>query len=458
VALKSEDSVHILEGKAILYKREGTPAWQVRYRVGVKKLRNTTNEIDINKAKSRAVDIVMNAWFREKNQLPIVSKRFKSVAELAIKRMEEANEAGHGKATYRSYILALKNYHIPYLGKYVITNLDYATLERFSKWRENKLTRRPSASTLNTHNSAISRVFDEALMRGFIVPTQVPVLTNQGVKGDRRPSFTEQEYKQLYTFMRKWAPAGRRGHEYDLRMLLRDYVLILANTGLRAGTETMNLKWQHVAIIEHNGKRYLEMTIRGKTGKRTILVRHRVARYLQRIQERDAELSKMSFQELIDRGVNQYVFRKNEKDISTPLGRMFSRVLESAGLLMDKQSETKRTLYSLRHFYATRTLTRTDITPYQLAEFMGTSIAMIKTHYGHLDLRNIADKFAGTDTTIELELRKTRLVDEDGDEKVESVKKATDAKKTPNALKTSSAKKKPTAKVQAKKQLKKSDD
>jgi integrase len=426
--------------------------------VGVKKLRNTTNEIDINKAKSRAVDIVMNAWFREKNQLPIVSKRFKSVAELAIKRMEEANEAGHGKATYRSYILALKNYHIPYLGKYVITNLDYATLERFSKWRENKLTRRPSASTLNTHNSAISRVFDEALMRGFIVPTQVPVLTNQGVKGDRRPSFTEQEYKQLYTFMRKWAPAGRRGHEYDLRMLLRDYVLILANTGLRAGTETMNLKWQHVAIIEHNGKRYLEMTIRGKTGKRTILVRHRVARYLQRIQERDAELSKMSFQELIDRGVNQYVFRKNEKDISTPLGRMFSRVLESAGLLMDKQSETKRTLYSLRHFYATRTLTRTDITPYQLAEFMGTSIAMIKTHYGHLDLRNIADKFAGTDTTIELELRKTRLVDEDGDEKVESVKKATDAKKTPNALKTSSAKKKPTAKVQAKKQLKKSDD
>ncbi len=101
MALKSEDSVHILEGKAILYKREGTLAWQVRYRVGVKKLRNTTNEIDINKAKSRAVDIVMNAWFREKNQLPIVSKRFKSVAELAIKRMEEANEAGHGKATYR---------------------------------------------------------------------------------------------------------------------------------------------------------------------------------------------------------------------------------------------------------------------------------------------------------------------------------------------------------------------
>ena len=190
MAQKSDSSVHILEGKAILYKREGTPAWQVRYRIDGKKLRNTTHETDLDKAKARAVDIVMNAMFREKNQLPVVNKRFKAVAELAIKRMEEANEAGHGKASFRSYILALKNYHIPYLGKYLITNLDYATLERFSKWRETLMKKRPSASTLNTHNSAINRVFDEALMRGFMTKSQVPELTNQGAKGERRPSFT----------------------------------------------------------------------------------------------------------------------------------------------------------------------------------------------------------------------------------------------------------------------------
>lgn len=434
MAQKSDDSVHILEGKAILYKREGTPAWQVRYRVDGKKLRNTTNEIDLDKAKERAVEIVMNAWFREKNQLPVVSKRFKAVADLAIKRMKEANEAGHGKASYQSYILALQNYHIPYLGKYLITNLDYATLERFSKWRENKLNRRLSASTLNTHNSAIGRVFDEALMRGYMTKTQVPLLTNQGVKGERRPSFTEKEYKQLYIFMRKWAPAGRRGHERDMRMLLRDYVLILANTGLRAGTETMNLKWQHIAIIDHNGKHYLEMRVKGKTGERKILVRHRVARYLQRIQERDPELKKMTFEKLLDKGVNQYVFRMGDQDMSTPLGRMFARVLTSAGLLMDKQTETKRTLYSLRHFYATRTLTRTDITPYQLAEFMGTSVGMIKAHYGHLDLRNIADKFAGTDTTIDMELKKPQSTDDEEDddegEKVTAKKTKSASKKT----------------------------
>ena len=430
---KSENSVHILEGKAILYKREGTPAWQVRYLIDGKKLRNTTHETDLDKAKTKAVDIVMNAMFRQRNQLPVVNKHFKAVAELAIKRMKEANDAGHGKATYASYILALKNYHIPYLGKYLITSLDYATLERFSKWREDKMKRRPSASTLNTHNSAIGRVFDEALMRGYMTKTQVPQLTNQGVKGDRRPSFTEKEYKQLYIFMRKWAPAGRRGHERDMRMLLRDYVLILANTGLRAGTETMNLKWQHIAIIDHNGKHYLEMRVKGKTGERKILVRHRVARYLQRIQERDPELKKLTFEKLLDKGVNQYVFRMGDQDMSTPLGRMFGRVLTSAGLLMDKQTETKRTLYSLRHFYATRTLTRTDITPYQLAEFMGTSVGMIKAHYGHLDLRNIADKFAGTDTSIDMELKKPKSTDDEEDDHEEGEKVT--AKKTKSASK-----------------------
>ena len=104
MAQKSDDSVHILEGKAILYKREGTPAWQVRYRIDGKKIRNTTHEVDLEKAKKIAVDIVMNAMFREKNQLPLVNKRFKAVAELAIKRMEEANEAGHGKASFRSLL------------------------------------------------------------------------------------------------------------------------------------------------------------------------------------------------------------------------------------------------------------------------------------------------------------------------------------------------------------------
>lgn len=64
---KSEDTVHILEGKATLYKREGSPFWSVRYKAYGKWERQSTKRGDVDDAKDKAVEIVMNAWFREKN-------------------------------------------------------------------------------------------------------------------------------------------------------------------------------------------------------------------------------------------------------------------------------------------------------------------------------------------------------------------------------------------------------
>jgi len=98
---KSDDTIHILEGKATLFKREGTPHWQVRYKAYGKWERASTKCIDLKEAKLKAVDIVTNGWYREKNELPIVSKRFKSVARLAIARMEDAQKANQGKACWR---------------------------------------------------------------------------------------------------------------------------------------------------------------------------------------------------------------------------------------------------------------------------------------------------------------------------------------------------------------------
>ena len=100
---KVEHTVHILEGKATLSIRKTSPHWQVRYKVGNKWLRTTTKEEDLAKAKSKAVDLVTNAWFRERNNLPTVSKRFRTIANLAIKRMDDEIAAGQGKATYKSY-------------------------------------------------------------------------------------------------------------------------------------------------------------------------------------------------------------------------------------------------------------------------------------------------------------------------------------------------------------------
>ena len=104
---KSDKTVHILEGKATLYKRELTPHWQVRFKVHGRWERMTTKTEDFEKARQVAVKIVTNAWFKEEHGLPIVNKRLKSVANLAIKRMEELMRSGQGKSTYKTYIQAI---------------------------------------------------------------------------------------------------------------------------------------------------------------------------------------------------------------------------------------------------------------------------------------------------------------------------------------------------------------
>ena len=65
----------------------------------------------------------------------------------------------------------------------------------FDKWRTEKLGRPAALSTINTHNSALNRVLDEAELRGWITKAIRPTLLNKGVKQKSRGSFTDEEYE-----------------------------------------------------------------------------------------------------------------------------------------------------------------------------------------------------------------------------------------------------------------------
>ena len=61
----------------------------------------------------------------------------------------------------------------------------------------------------------------------------------------------------------------------------------------------------------------------------------------------------------------------------------FRNLLEEAGLYIDPETGKPRDSYCLRHYYATERLLA-GVGVYTLAENMGTSVAMIERHYGHL--------------------------------------------------------------------------
>ena len=95
--------------------------------------------------------------------------------------------------------------------------------------------------------------------------------------------------------------------------------------------------------------------------------------------------------------------------MTTTFGRMFTRYLERVDLLLDKATGKPRTLYSLRHMYATFALTYDRMTVYTLARHMGTSVKMIEDHYGQLLLRDKAAQIAGSKELAKREQKELSL-------------------------------------------------
>jgi len=163
--------------------------------------------------------------------------------------------------------------------------------------------------------------------------------------------------------------------------------LILANTGIRHRTEADNLRWKHITLFEDKGDVFLEMSVRGKTGRRDIICRSGTVNYLKRIQGWCPEVADMSFEELVEAKIDLPVFRLPDGTASQNLRQTFKRLMIDTGLLTCARTGQNRTLYSFRHTYATFALLNDGMDINTLAMQMGTSIAMIERHYSHLTPR-----------------------------------------------------------------------
>lgn len=383
---------HYRDGNVVLYKRDRSKRWQSRIKLPNDKWKRiSTKKTDLKDASEYAGEKYDEYRFRIKSNLPLETRRFKDVANLAIKEMNEELDSGYGKKTYLHYIGALERYLIEFFGNQSISKIDYKMLKEFDKWRIVQMHRKPKHSTLNNHNSALKRVFYKALEYGWINEYQIPHLTNKGEKPERRPFFTTQEYRELYTYMHKWYLSGRTEKTKQIRELLRDYVLILTNTGMRHGTETNNLKWNNIEEFTLKGNQYLRFYVNGKTGQRELIARHNVKNYLKRIQERFDVLKDLDFKQLTK--VDEYVFRCRDGSQVKDWHGAFEILLKDANLLKDRHGK-RRSLYSLRHTYATFELMKgREI--HLLAKQLGTSTHMIEKHYSHLIPTMAADELAG---------------------------------------------------------------
>jgi integrase len=103
--------------------------------------------------------------------------------------------------------------------------------------------------------------------------------------------------------------------------------------------------------------------------------------------------------ELIKPTNDDYIYRTKEgRDLSDVLNHMFDGFLADHGLLIDPKTNQKRVFYSLRHTYATLSLTHDMVPIHTLAKQMGTSVLMIERHYSHLQVIQAIEQLRGTNT------------------------------------------------------------
>ena len=378
---------HYRDRQVVLYRRERSHRWQARFKLEKGGwFRFSTQQYDLEKAAKYASDQYDESRFRIRYDKPQISRRFNSIANTAITEMQQQMAAGLGKESFTRYIGVIKMYLIPYFGTKHIDNIKPVDYQAFYEWVEVQTGKESNRSNINNYNVALNRIFDIAVTNGWMGKSQVPVLKNKGAKGERRPDFSLEEYRLMIRALREWVKKdGGKEVSKQLRELLRDYVLILSNTGLRPGKEMNNLKWKHIKWHKIDDEKYLHiLVVDGKTGTRDVIARHSVSTYLGRIQSRFPDLGKLSFDDLLKANVDEYVFRLRNGERPTGLAQNFEEFLKHYGLLKNSQGQD-RVFYSLRHTYATFALLRgKNISIHDLATNMGTSIQMMEDHYSHL--------------------------------------------------------------------------
>lgn len=402
----------ICNGSVVLFRRSGSKRWQARIRRTIGRwVVYSTKEADIEAAKAVAVSRYSDMKYAQQMGRIDVTRKFSSVCQLCRKELLEEN-LRTGRVLPKDMTQVIDKYIVPILGSYMCHNIGQTELQKYSNKRSEMLGRNPSSSTVATHNTALNYIFKKAKELNYIEFIPKPI--NDGDSSiRRRPYFNQKELHILNANMWRYLQhsekllnaKGRNGIDtiqqktYWIRELLRDVILIQVNTGIRPGKELLSLKWNNLSVVEQEGKQSIQFSLpHTKTKKQRVVIGYEPAQNkdnekygcwkpLERIRDRFDDLKGLDWNKLFQ--VDEYIFRypNSELPVQEQLTKSFKRLLKwidndgkESGLLKDDFGND-RTLYSLRHTYASRR--RFEGMNYDdLSVQMGTSLKMLEDHYG----------------------------------------------------------------------------
>jgi len=355
----------LMGGKLHVYKRPGSPYWQCSAYEAGRNRRATTKEESLARAKQVAEDWYLELRGKYRRGEIKAEKTFREAAAQFEREYEIITEGQRSPRYVQGNKDRLRVQLIPFFGPMALSEVTPGQVQEYRIHRQqNSRTGKPLArSTLHHEIVTLRQVLKTAIRHGWLahLPDLSAPYRSSGKIG-HRAWFSADEYRTLYTATRKHAREAKgRRWQWSCEQL-HDYVLFMANTGLRPD-EAARLEFRDVTIVQDDATdaAILEIVVRGKRG----------VGYC------------MSMPGAVT-PFNRIVKRNDPKDTTARLFPIHHRallntVLDETGLKFDREGN-RRTAYSLRHTYiCLRLMEGADI--YQIAKNCRTSVEMIEKFY-----------------------------------------------------------------------------
>jgi len=473
----SSNPAQTIKDNVKIFLRDTSPYYycQIKKPDTGKWVQRSTKTIDADDAMIFAQD-----WYSE---MRILHKRgysstptlFSRVCDLYLAELDKElttsqqtnGKQGRSIKDIKNYRNIAKLYIEPYFANKSIDSTSNAQVQSFFDWRRIYWTEGPgkeikhieyeragtlikkpaiheeaSNGTINRTGMVLADIFKTAVRHQLIEQSNIPItkLPKENArkaaigKRERKPAFTTQQYKALLAFLPKWClETSRDKHlrQYtDRRLLLWDMFELLANTGMRPGTESDGIKWKHIEFYKDKrglpieqktnpialGEPRVSINIpTGKNGARLTTGNVDAANAILRIKRRRSDFlnglteSKHYYERLITGKSEEHptgwitpapidpelhlCALPNGEPVSEDSWRTaFNHLLRDFGLTHDDLGR-KFSPYAMRHSYITWQLEAGSMTLYDISEQCGHSVDVLVKHYAkNVNIKNNAHR------------------------------------------------------------------
>jgi|TARA_B110000971_G_scaffold158232_1_gene161641 integrase len=378
--------VDICDGEVkLLRTKASADIWQMRVwiRKEGKYFRQSLREKNLEKAKEKAKSIFYKMMGQVEIGARIFSISIKEIIEQYLKHQFIRVDNGFITKGRATTIQTQLKHLVDFVGEN--TRLDAINRNKYRDYYAYRKKKKPEVTnvTLINERATIGNLYKWSMEQGYINQSQLPLWSEIRRNVSYRKAFQRDEYRVLYSYIRKWHNDVSNPKDIYERKLVRDFILILANTGMRFG-EARFIKWNYVDIIKNTKSQYPNVHIRipkeiSKVNKdRTSIgmrgdIFNRIKTYSTNNHQQDYVFANHETGEAINRKT---------------LYRLWEIIRKESGIA---EFPELYSYYSLRHTYATYRLQFGNVDVFTLSKVMGCSVKYIEEHYGQIQTDKMTD-------------------------------------------------------------------